>query len=105
MCLAVQHQGHQVALAQPTLLERLEPAYRRPDVAAGDTRPAQAKGFRHRLGDGPLVPAAQPVEDPPQHPLIRHPGLLQPVVALRGDFDPGLPVLDAGHPYPQLLVR
>ena len=45
---------------------------------AGHAGAAQAKGLRDCLRGGPVVPAAQPVQDPPQRPLVRFPRLLQP---------------------------
>ena len=42
-----------------------------PDVPAGDAGPAQPEGVGHRLRRAPIIPTAQPVEDPPQHTLIR----------------------------------
>ncbi len=102
--LPVQEQRDDVVLLQATFLQGLELAGRGPDVAPGDTRSAQAKRLGDRLGRGPIVPATQPIQHPPQHALIGGPWLLEPLVTLERDLHPRLPVADPRHQDRQLLV-
>src|SRR3990170_4280182 len=89
---AIQDQRDDVVAVQSPLLQRRQLAGGGPDVPPGNARPTQPKGVRHRLRGGPIVPAAQAVQNPPQHALIRRPRLLKPRVALEGNLDARLPV-------------
>ena len=94
--LPIQDQGDDVLAIQPPLLQRGQLAGGGVDVRAGDGRPAQAEGFGNGFSGGPIVAAAQAVEDPSQHTLIGCPWFLQPGVALHVDLEARLPIPDPG---------
>src|SRR5437870_3605578 len=77
----------------------------RPLVASRHGRGRKTERFGHRLRAPLVLPTRQPRQDPPHHPLVRSPRLLEPAIHRERNLLVTLEVAHPRHLDRQLLVR
>lgn len=102
--LPIEDQGDHVIALQAPLLQGSQCARRGADIAPGDAGAAEPEGLGHRLGRGPVIAAAQAVENAPEHAFVRGAGLLELGVALQRDLDAGVPIPHPRHLDGEFLI-